>query len=231
MIWQQIQPTALRAIWGAMRHRWRILTQSTWVKFTAFALLGYWLSLQGLRVEFHFAERPDSGLISSQQANFLTTASAWWEQVRDYQPPKSQLPDNLANAATATGAALSPAQQAEAARFSNLGLIINPDLAKRSDPAIVAAKLALCQAYIERFAATAQEEARLFNIPASIKLAQALLESNVGESRLASQEHNHFGIKCRQKCKGCRCANYTDDSQYSAGEPRGGLAPDGGARP
>ena len=27
-------------------------------------------------------------------------------------------------------------------------------------------------------------------------------------------DNNHFGIKCKAECEGCRCANYTDDSKY-----------------
>lgn len=68
--------------------------------------------------------------------------------------------------------------------------------------------------YIEKYASTAIEEREQFGIPASITLAQGLLESNAGDSQLAQKEHNHFGIKCRNKCKGCRCANYSDDSHY-----------------
>lgn len=69
-------------------------------------------------------------------------------------------------------------------------------------------------AYIEQYAPTAVAEREQFGIPASITLAQAILESDAGESPLAKKEHNHFGIKCRKKCKGCRCANYSDDSHY-----------------
>jgi len=52
--------------------------------------------------------------------------------------------------------------------------------------------------YIESFAGIAMEEMRLHGIPASIKLAQALLESDDGNSLLARKANNHFGIKCHQ---------------------------------
>jgi flagellum-specific peptidoglycan hydrolase FlgJ len=41
-----------------------------------------------------------------------------------------------------------------------------------------------------------------------------LLESNAGNSKLARESNNHFGIKCRRKCRGCTCRNYTDDDVY-----------------
>jgi flagellum-specific peptidoglycan hydrolase FlgJ len=43
----------------------------------------------------------------------------------------------------------------------------------------------------------AMEEMRQFGIPASIKLAQALVESDAGRSVLALRANNHFGIKCK----------------------------------
>lgn len=68
-------------------------------------------------------------------------------------------------------------------------------------------------AYVERFAEVAQKEMKRYGIPASITLAQGLLESNVGESRLARKNKNHFGIKCfSRSCKKGHCTNFTDDS-------------------
>lgn len=51
------------------------------------------------------------------------------------------------------------------------------------------------QKYVDRFLKTAQEEAELFNIPVSIKLAQGILESHSGRSQLAKRHNNHFGKK------------------------------------
>ena len=50
--------------------------------------------------------------------------------------------------------------------------------------------------YILLFAPIAQEEMRLYHIPASITLAQGILESASGKGRLAVEANNHFGIKC-----------------------------------
>ena len=69
------------------------------------------------------------------------------------------------------------------------------------------------RAYIERFAAVAQSEMKKYGIPASIKLAQGLLETSAGTSSLATEFNNHFGIKCFQKkCRRGHCGNFTDDS-------------------
>ena len=53
--------------------------------------------------------------------------------------------------------------------------------------------------YIQTFSTIAQSEMRTYGIPASITLAQGLLESNAGESKLATRNNNHFGMKCFSK--------------------------------
>ncbi len=50
--------------------------------------------------------------------------------------------------------------------------------------------------YIEKYAGLAQEHQRRYGIPASITLAQGLLESGAGTSELSRKANNHFGIKC-----------------------------------
>ena len=63
--------------------------------------------------------------------------------------------------------------------------------------------------YIERYAAIAVKEMHLYKIPASITLAQGILESGRGRSELAIKSNNHFGIKCHSDWKGERV--YHDD--------------------
>lgn len=53
--------------------------------------------------------------------------------------------------------------------------------------------------YIDRYRDAAAADMQRTKIPASVTLAQGLLESNAGRSRLARQANNHFGIKCRTK--------------------------------
>lgn len=57
------------------------------------------------------------------------------------------------------------------------------------------------------------EQMRLYGIPASVTLAQGILESASGQSRLAQNENNHFGIKATQSwiAGGGRYGLYTDD--------------------
>ena len=52
------------------------------------------------------------------------------------------------------------------------------------------------QAYIDQYKDLAIAEMLKYNIPASITLAQGLLESGAGQSELARESNNHFGIKC-----------------------------------
>ena len=54
----------------------------------------------------------------------------------------------------------------------------------------------LQKAYIERYGDLARQHMVLHRIPASITMAQALLESAAGTSPLATEANNHFGIKC-----------------------------------
>lgn len=111
---------------------------------------------------------------------------------------------------------LSKADERLANTFSNLTFILSPSYAKRKNvpDRIVAHKIEHCLDYVRRYAGEAQQEMRDHGIPASITLAQGLLESNAGDSRLSRESNNHFGIKCRSKCRGCTCRNYTDDDIY-----------------
>lgn len=67
--------------------------------------------------------------------------------------------------------------------------------------------------YIGRFSRVAIVEMEKYGVPASISLAQGLLESRAGNSKLARGNNNHFGIKCFSKrCKKGHCTNATDDT-------------------
>lgn len=68
------------------------------------------------------------------------------------------------------------------------------------------------ESYIERFKNIAIAEMNTNGIPASIKLAQGLLESGSGNSDLAVRANNHFGIKCASDWKG-RSIKKDDDEK------------------
>jgi hypothetical protein len=63
--------------------------------------------------------------------------------------------------------------------------------------------------YIEQYKAIAMKEMKRTGVPASITLAQAIVESNSGESNLAKNHNNHFGIKCKSDWTGAKA--YQDD--------------------
>ncbi|CAA7196584.1 glucosaminidase domain-containing protein [Chryseobacterium potabilaquae] len=65
--------------------------------------------------------------------------------------------------------------------------------------------------YIQKFAKYAVEEMEKYKIPASITLAQGLLETGGGQSRLALEGKNHFGIKCKEDWTG-KTMRHTDDA-------------------
>ena len=69
-------------------------------------------------------------------------------------------------------------------------------------------KLAAYQKYIKTYGTLAIKQQTQYKIPASITLAQGLLESGAGQSHLACRSNNHFGIKCHE-WKGARV--YHDD--------------------
>ncbi|WP_411032387.1 glucosaminidase domain-containing protein [Spongiimicrobium sp. 3-5] len=66
--------------------------------------------------------------------------------------------------------------------------------------------------YIETFAEIAQFEMKAYGIPASITLAQGILESGFGRSELVRKTNNHFGIKCHKGWKG-KYAYHDDDEK------------------
>jgi LysM repeat protein len=65
--------------------------------------------------------------------------------------------------------------------------------------------------YINKHKNLAIQHQEQFKIPASIILAQGLLESAAGDSYLAKRANNHFGIKCKENWKGGSVL-YTDDA-------------------
>lgn len=63
--------------------------------------------------------------------------------------------------------------------------------------------------YVKKYALTAMSEMKKFKIPASVTMAQGILESGSGLSELSLKSNNHFGIKCHKGWKGKKV--YHDD--------------------
>ena len=92
--------------------------------------------------------------------------------------------------------------------------------------------------YIEQYAALAVKEMERTGVPASIKIAQGIHETNAGKSDLVLQSNNHFGIKCKSSWTGEKVyhnddeegecfrkydnatASYLDHSDYLKSQPR-----------
>ncbi len=69
------------------------------------------------------------------------------------------------------------------------------------------------EAYINKYKAIAIKDMKRYKIPASITLAQGILESGSGNSRLARRANNHFGIKCHEGWHGKKI-RVTDDARH-----------------
>jgi hypothetical protein len=71
------------------------------------------------------------------------------------------------------------------------------------------------QSYVDQYAEYAMEQQRKYGIPASITLAQGIIESANGKSQLARNENNHFGVKATKAWldAGGKYGLYTDDAK------------------
>ena len=67
------------------------------------------------------------------------------------------------------------------------------------------------QIYVDNFKEIAQNNMRAHGIPASITLAQGILESGAGKGKLALSANNHFGIKCHKEWNG-ESVKHDDDA-------------------
>lgn len=76
----------------------------------------------------------------------------------------------------------------------------------------IAATTSTKEEYLHKYARIAVNEMRRTGIPASITLAQGLLESGAGESVLATEGNNHFGIKCHKNWTG-KTMKHDDDTK------------------
>lgn len=82
------------------------------------------------------------------------------------------------------------------------------------DESIAQNRLKPYEEYIAEYADIAIKQQKLHGIPASITLAQGLIESGAGKSEMAMESNNHFGIKCHNNWKG-KTITYFDDGVNS----------------
>ncbi len=68
------------------------------------------------------------------------------------------------------------------------------------------------QEYVARYSQIAIDHMEKYGIPASITMAQGILESDSGNSELSRSSNNHFGIKCKSNWTG-RSVSYDDDAK------------------
>lgn len=190
--------------------------RENWFKVLLVLVVAFIITRKDLNFQFALnntsttIQQPHNGVVTSiAQPSALVTGSR--------EMPQQDV-EKIANTPTETKKTTPKKPKVDdnkAQTFSNLGFALNPTYAKRHniDPAIVAEKKRILDSYIKRFAPIAVQEMKEYGIPASITLAQGLLESNAGDSRLAKDANNHFGIKCFSKsCGKGHCKNYTDDT-------------------
>ncbi len=68
--------------------------------------------------------------------------------------------------------------------------------------------------YLLKYSAIAVEQMEKYGIPASITLAQGLLESGAGKSKLATEANNHFGIKADSRWSGETCTSFDNGNWH-----------------
>ena len=86
--------------------------------------------------------------------------------------------------------------------FAAVASVVNPPVAMAQSP---------IENYVRQWAPTAVREMYRSGVPASITLAQGILESRYGLSPLAANGNNHFGIKCHKDWTGKK--QYHDDDE------------------
>ncbi len=79
---------------------------------------------------------------------------------------------------------------------------IEPTEIKETKTVVKSAIFSSTEDYIKFFAPAAMEEMKIYKIPASITLAQGIIESTSGNSELTKRSNNHFGIKCHKEWEG-----------------------------
>ncbi|WP_170254543.1 glycoside hydrolase family 73 protein [Phaeodactylibacter luteus] len=182
--------------------------QKHWLKTALLGAAAYMALQKDLNINLQLNQAPAAMVRGGGK---VATAQA--AAFRPEAPPMNTSLVGGREASPSAGAEANRATENTANTLSNLTAANKGLKEETGHSARKAAKIARQKAYVKRFAKVAQAEMKHYGIPASIILAQGLLESNVGESKLAQRNNNHFGMKCFSKsCKPGHCSNYTDDS-------------------
>jgi flagellum-specific peptidoglycan hydrolase FlgJ len=185
-----------------------VFVRNNWLNLLIFVLFVYLIltKMQGFSISFaHAAETPTAKLVSEKvnlkqknskqnhnnEAAFIGGALGEKDDdpangVIEVLPQRVAQPVKSAYAKGGNDANL----------FDNVSIFVAPE---RADAAVVKSKKDKCWDYVRRFVAIAKTEKQKFGIPVSITLAQGLLESDAGDSRLTRAANNHFGVKTFNK--------------------------------
>lgn len=194
-----------------------------WFKLVVAGMFVFTMQQKDLNLQFNLSAQPAPTTTQAIPAHLPTatdeTAKKGWLATINPFTMASSLTGAMTTQTSTTEVYELPASTPDpniANTYSNLtygGTKEHPAQPKRVLTAAERAKLQKQQAYVSRFVKVAQAEMRKYGIPASIKLAQGLVETNAGASRLSTKNNNHFGMKCfSKKCKKGHCSNFTDDS-------------------
>lgn len=185
-----------------------LLKVNVW-KIAIIGLLGLIIMRKDISISLNLKSPMNTEMTTSVMEVPTSVKSELVKQVITDPPTKKTSAENTSNKVIINRT------KEEHLQFPNIAFILNPTYAKRNNinPKIVAQNNKNCTDYVKRFANVAIEEMEKYGIPASITLAQGLLESDAGMSGLAIYNKNHFGIKCFAKdCPAGHCSNHSDDS-------------------
>lgn len=172
--------------------------KNIWGKLGLIAIVAYIFLCKDISIDLEFTNEKSvaANNIAASAGNAFTDAPKAVNTSLREEPRGKKAPKKSANADNAANT------------FSNMPFEGEMDSEQKK-----AEKIKKMKAYVKQYAKYAQAEMTKHGIPASITLAQGLLESDAGESRLAVNNNNHFGIKCFSRtCKRGHCSNFTDDT-------------------
>ena len=170
------------------------------LKLVLISGLAYLVWSEKLSVQFSFGDFAEAVEQAEGEGKGKAVKAALLDEAK---PPQKKAAKPLAKLELPAGPA------------NNVTFCIDPTFAGRNavPRTEVEASMATVRDYLKRFAPVAVAEMHKHGVPASITLAQGLLESNAGMSKLARTSNNHFGVKCfSNRCAKGHCVNFTDDT-------------------